>query len=556
MKFGCRCTFMAAASILSGVAHAQQQTVDPGRVGEQLRERTQLPEVAPTAPEPELSTKRAAPDSALPVTLTAIRFEGATVVSIEVLNSIAAPYLNRQMPLSDLFRLSEAVTTEYRRRGYSLSRAIVAPQRIAGGVATIQIVEGFIDQTHIEGDPGGYRPYLQSYLAAIGGERPTSGSDLSRALLLAHDLQGADVRAVLTPSATVDGAADLSLIVKRKPLEAFAAIDNRGSRWLGPVQLFGTVVLNDALGIADRLAFTAVGAPLQGGELGFVSGAYDQPIGGSGLRANAFVSYARTRPGDELRVLGLKGKSFSWGLGAQYPFLRSRATNVIGRISGVWRDSKSHNFLLNPIFDDKIRAAGAELLVNHADDLGGQTTARVGLTHGFLVFGATRLGDAAKSRALGSGSFTRVNGEISRVQPLYRGLHLLLGAAGQWTRETLLASEEFGLGGTQYGRAYDPSEITGDKGLAGKAELFYAIRAVGMGSVEPYVYFEGGRVYQNHPLPGEDRRSGLKSVGAGVRIGVAGRFSASMEFAKPIHRDVTALGDRDGRIFLSLSAAY
>ncbi|HWJ69188.1 MAG TPA: ShlB/FhaC/HecB family hemolysin secretion/activation protein [Sphingobium sp.] len=547
--------FVVSALALSGVGAQAQQAVDPGRIDERFRAQSDAPSVSPLDV-PDLPTQEAVAASALPVTLTAVRFDGATVVPMDALDALARPYLNRAMPLSDLFRLAEQVTAEYRRRGYALSRAIIAPQRIENGVATVHIVEGFIDQTRIEGKPGGYRPYLEAYLAPVRAERPTSGKDLARALLLARDLQGADVRAVLTPSADVEGAADLSLVVARKPVEAFVAVDNRGSRWLGPAQFYAGIVLNDLARAGGRLAITGVGAPDQGGELGFVSGTYDQPIGGSGLRASVFASYARTRPGDELRVLALEGESLTWGFGLQYPFLRSRETNILGQFSWTARDSNSRNILLDPVFDDKIRTANAGLMVNHADRLGGQVTVRGSITQGLGLLGATAGGDPAKSRATASGVFTKVNGEITRVQPIHRGLRLLLGATGQWTRNSLLASEEMGLGSTEYGRAYDPSEITGDKGFAGKAELFYTIPARGMGSVEPYVYYEGGRVYQNRPLPGEARRSSLRSVGAGLRVGIAGRFGLSMEYARPIGRDVGALGDRDGRIFLSFSAAY
>ena len=545
--------FLAAIALAGTSAHAQQQ-VDPGRVDERLRGQPAPPAVAPVEM-PELPAPEAAPESAVPLRLTAIQFEGATAVPADVLNGMAQPYLNRDISLGDLFRLAEAVTAEYRRRGFVLSRAVVTPQRIKNGVATIQIIEGYIGDVSVEGDPGGYRPLLEGYLAPARTERPTSGDDLARALLLARDLKGASVRAVLTPSST-EGAADLALVVERQPIEAFVAVDNRGSRWLGPVQIFGGLVLNDLAQLGGRLAVTAVAAPDESGELAFVSGAYDQPLGGSGLRMSGFASYARTKPGDELRVLAVKGKSFSWGLALQYPILRSRETNVLGRLSWQSRDSSSRNRLIDPVFDDHIRTVTAELLANHADRMGGQTTLRASITQGLDLLDATRLGDAAKSRGTASAMFTRLNGEITRVQPIYRGLHLLLGATGQWSSESLLASEEFGLGGAQYGRAYDPSEITGDKGLAGKVELFYTIPARGMGTVEPYVYYEGGRVWQNDLLPGERRRSGLRSYGAGLRVGIANRFSLSMEYAKPVRRDVSAEGDRDGRIFVSLSAAY
>lgn len=228
---------MLAAAICSSGAMAQQ-TVDPGRVDERLRPELDIP--APgTVDLPQIPEEGVAPKSDLRVTLTQVRFEGADAVANDVLNALAAPYLGREMPLAEVFRLAEEVTAEYRRRGYVLSRAAVGPQRIENGVLTIEVVEGFVGEVRVEGDPGGYRRYLEAYLAPVGRSRPTNGDELARALLLAQDLRGIEVRAVLTPSADMIGAADLSLLVERRPLEAFVAVDNRGSRWLGPLQIYG-----------------------------------------------------------------------------------------------------------------------------------------------------------------------------------------------------------------------------------------------------------------------------------------------------------------------------
>lgn len=505
---------------------------------------------------PDIPTQAAAPDSSLSVTLSAVRFEGATVVPQDVLDSIAAPYLGREMPLSEVFRLAEEVTAEYRRRSFVLSRAIVGPQRIDGGVLTIQVIEGFIDQTRIEGDAGGYRPYLDAYLAPVREGKPTTGDDLARALLLAQDLQGANVRAVLTPSESTVGAADLSLVVEPRPIQAFVALDNRGSRWLGPLQIYGGVSFNDLFGAAERLSLTGVVAPTGDGELGYLSAGYDQPIGGSGLLASAFTSYTNTRPGDELRTLGVEGESIAGGLSLQYPFLRSREANVIGRVAFTARNSQSSNFFIDPVFRDKTRTVTGELIAHQATPWGAYVTTRLSATQGLDAFGATEAADPAKSRATASGEFTRLNVETTWVQNLSGGLHVLVGGAAQWTSDSLLASEEFGIGGTQYGRAFDPSEITGDEGYAAKVELFYTHPAPGLGAVEPFVYYEGGRVEQNDPLPGEAVRLSLESVGGGIRVSIDGGLSASVEYAKPIGRDVAATGDRDGRMFVSFSAAY
>jgi hemolysin activation/secretion protein len=533
---------------------AQVAPVDPGRIDERLRERPDLPTVSPVDV-PLLPQQEAGPESNLSVTLREVRFEGATSVSLDVLNEIARPYLNREMPLSGVFQLAEAVTAEYRRRGYVLSRAMVGPQRIENGVVVIQVLEGYVAGVTIEGDAGGYRPFLEQYTAPVIASRPADGQVLSRALLLARDLKGIDVRSVVTPSATLPGAADLSLVVERRPVEGYVAIDNRGSRWLGPVQVYGSVSFNDGLGLGERITATAVAAP-EDGELGFVSLTYDQPVGGSGLRFNGFMSYARTEPGEELKVLGLEGESVTAGFGLEYPFIRSRDLNLIGRTTFTVRNAESSNDLVDPIFDDRLRTLTNELGGNYADAWGGLNSARLALVTGLSVFDATGASDLDKSRATGDGEFNKINFEMSRVQPLSGGVYLQAAITGQWTSDSLLASEEFGLGGSNFGRAFDPSEITGDKGVAAKVELFKTIPMGAASSLEPYVFYETGFVRQVDPLPAEPERDSIGAAGVGVRFAANDRWAGSVEFAQPFERDVASQGDRDGRFFFSISAAF
>jgi hemolysin activation/secretion protein len=546
---------LAASAAWPGIAAAQQQTppVDPSRVDERLRPEASVPD-ARSVLVPELPRQQSAPESALSVRLTGVRFEGATSVPAEALDAIAARYIGRDMPLSELFGLAEAVTAEYRRRGFVLSRAVVGPQRIEDGVLTVQVIEGHIGAVKIDGDAGGYAPFLEGYMAPVVAGRPTSGDALTRALLLARDLQGIDLRAVLAPSATETGAADLTLAVERKPIEGYVAVDNRGSRWLGPLQVFGALSFNDTIGLGERITLTGVSAPVDS-ELGFLSLTYDQPVGSSGLRVSAFGSYAATRPGDELRTLDLRGRSLTWGASARYPLIRSRDANLFARLVFTGRESDSSNVVIDPIFRDKIRTVGGELFGNYAGVWGDVLTVRVSITRGLDVLGATVRSDAAKSRATASGQTTRANFELGVIQKLSGNFYVQLSGAAQYSDDSLLAAEEFGVGGEQFGRAYDPSEITGDSGAAGRIEFFYEARP-SFGSLQPYAYYEAGQVSQNNTLPGEAVTSSIESVGAGLRLGLAAGISGSVEYAKPISRPVASRGDKDGRLFFSVSAAF
>jgi hemolysin activation/secretion protein len=75
-------------------------------------------------------------------------------------------------------------------------------------------------------------------------------------------------------------------------------------------------------------------------------------------------------------------------------------------------------------------------------------------------------------------------------------------------------------------------------------------------SLEPYVFYETGFVRQVDPLPAEPERDSIGAAGVGVRFAANDRWAGSVEFAQPFERDVASQGDRDGRFFFSISAAF
>ena len=54
--------------------------------------------------------------------------------------------------------------------------------------------------------------------------------------LLVADLPGVGVQTVLSPSRATPGAATLTIAAQDQPLSGFATLDNRGSRFVGPLQ--------------------------------------------------------------------------------------------------------------------------------------------------------------------------------------------------------------------------------------------------------------------------------------------------------------------------------
>jgi len=550
---------LACAALLLPAAEAAAQAppallpggVDPARAPREAP--VPLPPAgvpAAPAPAPEPAVSRAPPGAEqVRFRLADLVLEGVTAYRPNELRPLYARFLGQEISVAELFAIAEAITDRYRADGYLISRALVPAQRIEAGVARIQVIEGHIAAVTVE--PG--NAVLQRRAErAVGSSRPLTLARLERALLLLNDLPGVAAQGVIEPLPDGPvGAARLAVTVeRRRGWEGYVALDNRGSRYVGPWQasLGGSVSsLNTAY---DRFTFRAIGAvPLR--ELRFLEVAYEAPIGADGLSLFGSTYVSQSEPGFTLAPLQTIGTSYGLSIGAAYPLIRTRAENL--RLSLAFTPYVSENVLLgrldlSPGYQDAIRPIRLGLTYDLADRWRGLTYLSVELSRGLDVLGASPENRPNPSRPGARTSFTKVRLEANRLQPLdwiTPGLALFVAAQAQWSFDSpLVAFEQLGLGGARFGRGYDPAEISGDNGIAGLIELRYALD-VGRGRVtfdrtltlQPYVFYDAGIVTN---VRSEFPARSLASTGVGLRLWLGEAFAASIELAKPLTRPVAA----------------
>ena len=122
----------------------------------------------------------------------------------------------------------------------------------------------------------------------------------------------------------------------------------------------------------------------------------------------------------------------------------------------------------------------------------------------------------------------------------------------------MLASEEFGVGGSQFGRAYDSSEITGDHGIAFKIELQKALRPKWeyLSDLQFYSVIDYGSVWNKVETSTGGKRQDRTSMGLGARFNLTDSVSGYLELNKPISNAVAAKGSKDPRLFFSISKRF
>lgn len=552
-----------ASGIIVAHAPATQAQVIPGTVSPDIRSRQlqikdKLPEVSG---KPIISVDDGAGSKEIKggpeFVLKSITIEGDSAISEEDLAATYKEYIGTKISVGTLNKITNDITSLYRNRGFILTRAVLPPQQINGGDVKIRVVEGFVNSVTIQGDNAD-DSLIKAYGERIRASKPLNVETLERYLLLMEDLPGVEARAVLQPAANTPGASDIVVTLKRKSVDASATLDNRGSRFLGPVQLSMTAAYNNAFGLNEQTQARIVSTPGGFDELFFSELRHEQQIGSDGLKALLSGTYTRTRPEHTLTPFDIEGRSVAVSAGLSYPVLRSRRENWFVNADATLRNSEIDSFDANLSYD-KVRVLALGTSYDFVDSTAAINRGELRFAHG--IGAGTSVDGQPRSRANADPSFDKISSRLSRIQPIDGPWSLFAAAAGQYSHDPLVASEEFALGGSEFGSAYDAAELTGDSGAAGRLELQYneAPQTDYLAQYQVYGFYDIGSVWNRNPVPGSEApRSSLSSTGLGVRFNVNEQFSGGLEGTKPLTRKVAAFGaDGDApRVFFNLQYRY
>lgn len=539
-------------------------SADPGRINERFRppmpERTE--EITPPKTQ---SIDEAIPTATNGFILEDVRLEGVTAFNAEKFVPLIAQYRGKMADLNTLNHLSARITATYREDGYFLSRAIVPQQEIDNGIVTIRVVEGFVNDVIID-DPDGLLSkdplgILSNTIAQIKSTVPLHGPTLERYALLLNQSYGIYAQNILTAAKAdmqaAPGAINLVLKITANPSAASLSYNNHGSRYVGPHQASADWVGGNLLNSFDRLNVQASGTiPLR--EMQYGAFNYSLPLTSGGLTARLGASYSNSRPGLTLKPLEVEGDSTLLEAGLSYPLVLSRKTEL-----NVGVGFKFHNtateFLDEELIDDKLRIISLNASFQTQDSWDGNNLIDLTLNKGVDVLGSTETGSDKLSRTRGHSDFLDLNLEAARNQQLPHDLEVSVNAAAQYTQVPLLSSQEFGYGGTTFGRAYDPSEITGDQGVAGGLELRYTGIEPMLDSnvrVVPFAFYDIGKVWNEDE--GEKPVSAA-SAGFGAYYSISGQVRGAAQVAFPLTKPVDTPimnGDHGPRILFSLKVDF
>lgn len=529
---------------LPAPAVAQTPTV-PRLPQDTPREPQPAPRDAPVVIDRERFSEEAPPGAAaLRLRLQEIQLSGNTALSTDALRPLWAPWLGQEITLEQVFQLARRIGAAYRDAGYVLSQALVPQQDIdqARGIVRIRVAEGYISRIVLaQPMPGSER--LLAMLEPVRRERPLTLATLERHLLLLNDLPGVTAVASLR-AAPEDNAAALELVVSHDRAAYGLQLHNRTAAATGSVRVEALLERRGLLAPFDRHALRWVTAGSD--RLNVLAYAGEAPVGLRGLVASWSLSAAKSRPAAGV-AFEPDTRSSNASLGLAYPLLRSRASNVALRATLALYNGSSDLGGGLVLSRDRLRTVRLGLTADHADAWGGLNLVELELAKGLDALGASRPGDATLGVAGSNPQFHKATLYAARLQSLGGEWSVLAAVSGQSTSSTLASAERFGLGGELFLRAYDPSELLGDTGLAGKIELRVNVPlSFALGTL--YAYHDEGQV-RRRAIDGSRSSQSAASSGIGLRLSAARGLKAYLELSKPHRLAPVQTGDLGLRVF-------
>jgi hemolysin activation/secretion protein len=541
------------------VSPSWAQTTAPGPIEREFQSPLRMP--AQEAPVQPSIQSQAAPEGAEDVRfiLRDVSVEGNSIYSQKQLRTLYAKAIGKEISLADVFVLAADMTSKYRNDGYILTQVVVPEQSIRDGLVHLRVIEGFVAEVRTQGSLRGPTATVESQLQRIRDSRPLTSGVLERSLLLANDLPGVSVSSVLSPGMQAN-AADLDVMLQQKKADFTFGINNRGNRSLGPTRVDAGLFLNSVLSGHDRLGLRAV-QTIPDDELTYVSGSYERVLNSHGLKASLNVGRVDAKPEPLFQNFLIPTNSTSAAVGLEYPFIRSRITNLTGRLSLSYFDGRTDTTvggITQALAKDNVRAARVGFSVDTLDRFRGVNLLDFEVSQGLKALNATDFTSTPPpTRLYGRPDFAKTTLYIARLQSLFPRWALLTALTGQYAFNPLPVSEQFSVGGEQFGRGYDPAELLGDSGAAGKVELrFSADTSTWLRSYTLYSFYDIGQVQSRATATEVASSRSLASTGLGIRMSMLRWVSGFIEFAQPLTTTVVQERNKDPRVFAGLQAVF
>ncbi|QLF93651.1 ShlB/FhaC/HecB family hemolysin secretion/activation protein [Pseudomonas sp. ABC1] len=470
------------------------------------------------------------------VLVNQVAFSGNRTFSAEQLDALIAADLGRPMNLAEMKALAGKVTAHYHAAGYKLVKVVVPDQTFANGkTLELVVLEGWLGRVQVTGAKRFSERQVIDALEAGGvhPDEPFTLEEVERALTHLNRLSGIEVSSTLQPGEQT-GSTDLVVdVTEAARIQGALEANNYGSEDTGEYRLMPSLKFANLTGHGDEanvLALTSLGD----GDLWYGYVDYSLPLNARGTKARAYFSKGNVDVGNTYRVLEIEGDNQSWGMGVSQDFVRSSRSIITAE---AWLESQDleQSILGIRTAEDQIRKLRFGLTLDNSD-LYGRTLATAGLHYGLgEALGGMDNDSLMSSRAAAKADnqFTKFTFDIARLQQITPRFLVIPRIAGQYSLDSLVSSEQWGVGGFNSVAGHAPSTWSGDHGFTASLEGRYSLFK-DSDRYQATARIDHGQVWLKDTLVGQDDHQDLSGAAIGLLARPIDSVDLRVDFGVPL----------------------
>jgi hemolysin activation/secretion protein len=466
---------------------------------------------------------------------------GAHLLSSLEIEEAVYPFLGPYRTENDVENARGVLEQAYRDKGFQTVTVHIPPQKVEHGIVRLQVVAETVGRLRVRGSRYYSIEQIKREAPSLAEGTVPNFTQVKQDIIALN--QAADRRVTPTLHAgVVPGTVDVDLNVKdTPPLHGSLEINNRYSPDTSALRINGAVEYDNLFQLQHSLGFAFQVAPEDPDQVNVFSAFYlaripDVPWLTVTLQGSKQDSNVSTLGG-----IGVAGKGDTLGLrlGFTLPSLKNYYQSL-----SLGIDYKRYNQIESlaagaagtitaPITYYPISAVYSGTWIGK----GSSTVFNTSINAGLRGVGSNETAFSNR-RFQSSASFVYLRGDLSHTHDLPGDFQFFGKAQGQVSDDPLLDTEEFSAGGLGTVRGYLESEELGDNALLGTLEL----RTPSLGNwigkdVDDwrlYFFTDAGILGINDPLPEQQSRFNLASVGAGTRITALKWLNGSLDLGVPL----------------------
>lgn len=481
-----------------------------------------------TAPEPTLYIRE-------------YRVAGVKLVTQQEIGEAVYPFLGPGRNTQDVEGARIAVETLYKGKGFQTVSVEIPEQTGRGGIVVLKVVENKVGRLRVKGSRYFSLSQIKKHAPSLAEGTVPNFNDITKDIVALNQWPDREITPALR-AGVEPGTVDIDLNVKDKfPMHGSIELNNRYSADTTPLRLNGSISYNNLWQRGHSVGFSFQIAPEHLPDAKIFSGYY--------------LARFASAPWLTLMVLGTKQDSEVATLGGVNVVSPGQS---LGLRVGFTLPSREHFYhSLTFGFDYKdykenVLVAGLEtqtpvtyyplsMAYNATWRSGAEGKVKVTELDAAVNFHIRGTGDREQfdaKRFDADTNYIYLRGGLAHTRDLWAGSQMLAKVQGQISSQPLLNSEQFAGGGLSTVRGYLEAAALGDNALFGTFEVRSPSLLKGWkrkdSDLRVFAFVDGGVLTLINPLPEQDSRFELASLGFGASLQLLEYLNGSVDVGFPL----------------------